>query len=190
MAIFAAGSLWSAGGQAVLGAVAPDVSRGVERWVGFTYTLAGVAALFVLARWIECRKNRPAPPLNPAVQLAADSRPRQDGGGRACSLYVAAGRRRGQRLPWRSRRIGHVWGEFLNSRGGAGRPLDILAIGSSSTEGIGASAPAFAYPAQLEKELTHEDGIAANVKNAGVGEELAAKTCLVSSTLCSPARRG
>lgn len=60
----------------------------------------------------------------------------------------------------------------------AGRPLDILAIGSSSTEGIGASAPSRAYPAQLADELTREDGVPAEVKNAGVGGELAAKTLL------------
>ncbi len=59
---------------------------------------------------------------------------------------------------------------------GAGRPLDILAIGSSSTEGVGASAPSRAYPAQLADELTREDGVPAEVKNAGVGGELAAKT--------------
>ncbi len=59
---------------------------------------------------------------------------------------------------------------------GPDRVLDILAIGSSSTEGIGASAPSRTYPAQLAEDLTHEDGIAAEVKNAGVGGELAAKT--------------
>lgn len=59
---------------------------------------------------------------------------------------------------------------------GADRTLDILAIGSSSTEGIGASAPANAYPARLEDELTHHDGIAADVRNAGVGGEFAART--------------
>jgi acyl-CoA thioesterase I len=58
----------------------------------------------------------------------------------------------------------------------AGQPLDVLAIGSSSTEGVGASSPEHAYPAQLESELTHEEGIAAEVRNAGVGGELAAKT--------------
>ncbi len=59
---------------------------------------------------------------------------------------------------------------------GADRKLEILAIGSSSTEGIGASSPANAYPARLADELTHDDGIAADVKNAGVGGELAATT--------------
>ena len=54
--------------------------------------------------------------------------------------------------------------------------LDILAIGSSSTEGVGASSPANAYPARLKEELARESGIAADVKNAGVGGELAAKT--------------
>ncbi|MBV8440874.1 MAG: SGNH/GDSL hydrolase family protein [Hyphomicrobiales bacterium] len=61
-------------------------------------------------------------------------------------------------------------------KGGAGRTLDILAIGSSSTEGIGASSAANAYPARLQDELAKDDGIAAEVKNAGIGGELAAKT--------------
>ncbi|MBV9290194.1 MAG: SGNH/GDSL hydrolase family protein [Hyphomicrobiales bacterium] len=60
--------------------------------------------------------------------------------------------------------------------GGEGSPLDIVAIGSSSTEGVGASTPAHAYPAELADELIHEDGIAAVVRNAGVGGELAAAT--------------
>ncbi len=61
-------------------------------------------------------------------------------------------------------------------RVGADRILDILAIGSSSTEGVGASSPAHAYPAMLADELSHDDGIPANVRNAGVGGELAVKT--------------
>ncbi len=59
-------------------------------------------------------------------------------------------------------------------KGGAGAPLDILAIGSSSTEGVGASSPANAYPARLEAELEKKTGIDFDVKNAGVGGELAA----------------
>jgi acyl-CoA thioesterase I len=58
----------------------------------------------------------------------------------------------------------------------AGLPLDILAIGSSSTEGVGASSPANTYPAQLEDELEKATGADFDVKNAGVGGELAAKT--------------
>jgi acyl-CoA thioesterase I len=61
-------------------------------------------------------------------------------------------------------------------RGVAGAPLDILAIGSSSTEGVGASSPANAYPARLEAELEKRTGVDFDVKNAGVGGELAAKT--------------
>jgi acyl-CoA thioesterase I len=55
-------------------------------------------------------------------------------------------------------------------------PLDILAIGSSSTEGIGATSPANAYPARLEAELEKRTGVDFDVKNAGVGGELAVKT--------------
>jgi len=51
------------------------------------------------------------------------------------------------------------------------RPLRILAIGSSSTQGIGASSPNAAYPAQLEAHLEQDWGIAADVVNAGVGGE-------------------
>jgi len=59
---------------------------------------------------------------------------------------------------------------------GGGAPLDILAIGSSSTEGIGATSPANAYPARLEDELEKRTGADFEVRNAGVGGELAAKT--------------
>ena len=65
---------------------------------------------------------------------------------------------------------------LANLDSGADRTLEVLAIGSSSTEGIGASSPSNAYPARLEDELSHEDGIAAYVRNAGVGGELAFKT--------------
>jgi len=61
-------------------------------------------------------------------------------------------------------------------KGGAAAPFDILAIGSSSTEGIGASSPANAYPARLKDELSKELGLDAEVRNAGVGGELAAST--------------
>lgn len=59
---------------------------------------------------------------------------------------------------------------------GADRTLDVLAIGSSSTEGIGASSPANSYPSRLESDLTTNDGIASDVRNAGIGGELAVKT--------------
>ncbi len=56
LAVFAAGSLVAALGQASLGAASPHTSAGVEELAGLAYTLAGVATLFVIARWIECRK--------------------------------------------------------------------------------------------------------------------------------------
>lgn len=57
-----------------------------------------------------------------------------------------------------------------------GLPNDILAIGSSSTEGVGASSPANTYPARLEAELEKRTGVDFDVKNAGVGGELAVST--------------
>jgi acyl-CoA thioesterase I len=65
---------------------------------------------------------------------------------------------------------------FVFGKVRVGLPHDILAIGSSSTEGIGASSPSNAYPAKLEQELEKRTGVDFDVKNAGVGGELAAKT--------------
>jgi len=55
-----------------------------------------------------------------------------------------------------------------------GRPVRIVAIGSSSTAGFGASSPGATYPSRLEAELReHFPGHALTVLNRGVfGEEL------------------
>lgn len=56
----------------------------------------------------------------------------------------------------------------------AGLPLTIVAIGSSSTAGAGASAPAFSYPSRLEAELRAMFPRASiSVINRGVGGETA-----------------
>lgn len=55
-------------------------------------------------------------------------------------------------------------------------PVRILAIGSSSTEGIGASSPDHAYPAQLEDELSEDWKGAVSVVNAGKGGETGIQT--------------
>jgi lysophospholipase L1-like esterase len=57
----------------------------------------------------------------------------------------------------------------------AGRPVTIMALGSSSTAGAGASSPAAAYPSRLEAELkTRFPDLAITVTNRGVnGEEVA-----------------
>ena len=59
LAVFAAGSLMSACGQAALAAASPHASAGIERFAGLAYTVASIAALFAIAYWIECR-NVPA----------------------------------------------------------------------------------------------------------------------------------
>jgi lysophospholipase L1-like esterase len=52
----------------------------------------------------------------------------------------------------------------------AGKPVTIVAMGSSSTKGTGASAPAMSYPSRLEQELKDRfAGIEINVINHGVG---------------------
>ena len=49
--------------------------------------------------------------------------------------------------------------------------MRILAIGSSSTEGIGATAPSYTYPAQLQTRLAAMLGRPVEVDNSGVGGE-------------------
>jgi acyl-CoA thioesterase-1 len=56
------------------------------------------------------------------------------------------------------------------------KPLHILAIGSSSTAGTGASSPSFTYPAQLRADLAGIWNIDAVVENAGIGGERATAT--------------
>lgn len=56
----------------------------------------------------------------------------------------------------------------------AGRPLTIVAFGSSSTEGIGATRPEFTYPSRLAELLRARlPGVAIRVLNRGVGGEMA-----------------
>ena len=56
-------------------------------------------------------------------------------------------------------------------------PVKILAIGSSSTEGIGATEAKFAYPAQLMVELNSLNHIVnVDVRNAGIGGETIEQT--------------
>jgi len=55
-------------------------------------------------------------------------------------------------------------------------PVRILAIGSSSTEGVGASSPDHSYPAQLEDELSDAWKSRVTVINAGKGGETSVQT--------------
>ena len=56
----------------------------------------------------------------------------------------------------------------------AGEPVTIVAVGSSSTAGAGASSPALSYPSQLEAELRLRfPGVPITVLNRGVNGELA-----------------
>jgi acyl-CoA thioesterase I len=54
----------------------------------------------------------------------------------------------------------------------SGREPVIVALGSSSTEGVGASDPTRAYPARLAAELRDRHGMAVTVINKGVGGEV------------------
>lgn len=58
----------------------------------------------------------------------------------------------------------------------SGGPLTVVAVGSSSTAGAGASAPSRAYPSRLEAELKLRfPGVSVTVLNRGVNGEDAAK---------------
>lgn len=56
LAVFASGCVISALAQASLGAMRPHSSAGIEQASALAYTVTGIAALFAIARWIECRK--------------------------------------------------------------------------------------------------------------------------------------
>jgi lysophospholipase L1-like esterase len=62
----------------------------------------------------------------------------------------------------------------LTIRGGG--PLVIVALGSSSTAGVGASSKSAAYPAVLERELKLRLGSRVRVLNRGVGGETVERT--------------
>jgi acyl-CoA thioesterase-1 len=68
-----------------------------------------------------------------------------------------------------------------------GEPLTIVAVGSSSTAGAGASAPAMSYPSRLEGELRARfPGIPIKVLNRGVnGEEAPQMLARFESTVLS-----
>jgi acyl-CoA thioesterase-1 len=56
------------------------------------------------------------------------------------------------------------------SRIQAGKPLTLVAMGSSSTQGVGASAPSMSYPSRLEQELADRfPSINIRVINHGMG---------------------
>jgi lysophospholipase L1-like esterase len=64
----------------------------------------------------------------------------------------------------------------IRDRVAKGLPLKIVAIGSSSTSGAGASAPDKTYPARLEAELKARlPGLPITVLNKGIGGEEAAQ---------------
>ena len=65
----------------------------------------------------------------------------------------------------------------LSPRIAAGGKLEILAIGSSSTEGVGASTRDKTYPARLQALLgTTWPRVQINITNAGIGGEIAPQT--------------
>jgi hypothetical protein len=59
LAMFAAGSILSAGGQALLAVAAKSALLDVATLLGLVYTLISIAALFILAYGLECRRQIP-----------------------------------------------------------------------------------------------------------------------------------
>ena len=179
--VFTAGAIVSALGQAILGGMSPHASGSVEHLAGFAYTVAGISSPFRLGP-LDRVQDSAIPSSSFALLLtgAAAALKKMSAllgsGAFALMLAIAPAGAQEPDCPSASAALALNGTAFVIPRGGAGRPLDILAIGSSSTEGIGASSPDHTYPAQLEDELVHDDGIPADVKNAGVGGEIAAKT--------------
>ena len=170
LSVFAAGSFLSACGQAVLAAASPHTSAGVERVLGLAYTVASIIILFAVAYWIECRKAQRQRRRRTASTFARLA-------GAVCILFaLSAAHAEEGSCPSETAAFEPNGAPAAFAKVRVGLPNDILAIGSSSTEGIGASSPANTYPARLEAELEKQTGADFDVKNAGVGGELAAKT--------------
>ena len=75
------------------------------------------------------------------------------------------------RSPLETKDLEHAPVNF-RERIAAGKPLKIVAIGSSSTSGAGASSSAASYPSQLEAELKNRlPGLPITVLNKGIGGE-------------------
>jgi len=73
--------------------------------------------------------------------------------------------------PLEARSLEHAPVHF-RERIAQGKPLKIVAIGSSSTSGAGASSPAATYPSRLEAELKAQlPGLPITVLNKGIGGE-------------------
>ena len=73
--------------------------------------------------------------------------------------------------PLEARSLEHAPMHF-RERIAQGKPLKIVAIGSSSTSGAGASSPAATYPSRLEAELKAQlPGLPITVLNKGIGGE-------------------
>jgi acyl-CoA thioesterase-1 len=101
----------------------------------------------------------------------------------ACALGLAAGvtasraGAEGFDCPKATIVNGELRAEGLRKRLAKAQPAFVLAIGSSSTEGVGASAKAASYPAQLEADLRRAwPGASISVENAGIGGEKADAT--------------
>ncbi len=77
----------------------------------------------------------------------------------------------GRPLLMRQARLDDLAGRIAAKTG-----LNVLAIGSSSTRGIGASSPAYSYPALFEEDLKRTFHAKVSVTNAGVNGETADAT--------------
>ena len=72
---------------------------------------------------------------------------------------------------------GELRADGVRKRLGRGQAVHILAIGSSSTQGVGATSRDASYPSRLENELRAAwPGRRIQVENAGIGGETAAAT--------------
>lgn len=101
----------------------------------------------------------------------------------AATLFAALGAGTAHAAPFECReaRMAHAATELPKTLAKLARkqPLDILAIGSSSTEGVGASTRDKTYPARLQTMLRQAwPGVTVNIANAGIGGETAPQTIL------------
>ena len=163
--VFAVGSLLCALGQAAAGILTGTEDYYVARAIEFGYTLASIGALIRSGELVGMsnfasrrRTSRRALVLAAFAAIGLGAIAARAAESATCPATAPTA-------------FADNGAETPLAEPSDGRPLKILAIGSSSTLGVGASSPDAAYPAQLEARLSSDWGVSADVVNAGVGGE-------------------
>ena len=155
--VFVVGSMLAAVGQIAMTIAAAIYSPEVVLGIGMIYTTAAIAVSFLLARRLDCpdlacpHLPRPTMVISLLGALACGGSPGL-GIPRRRVAFAASACPPGETISVAQNGALALTDYALRSR------LRVLAIGSSSTEGVGATGTQKTYPAQLATELVADGG--------------------------------